>query len=61
MRPNALRSTEGENGDEHQRHAGQQRADPQQDAEREQRHQDAAHEIHQAGADQVAHAFHVAS
>ena len=47
------------NDDEEQREAGQQRADAEQDDEREQRRQDAADEFHQAGADQVAHAFHV--
>ena len=55
-----LAQPEREHDDEEQRDAGQQRADSQQDDQREHRSQHAADEIHQAGADQVAHAFHVA-
>ena len=46
--------------DEEQGEARHQRADAHQDDERNQRFQDSASEFHQSGADQVAHALHVA-
>src|ERR1017187_2459312 len=51
---------DGAHDDEEQGETGQQGADAEQDEEREQRRQHAAEEFHQPGADEVAHALHVA-